>query len=455
MRTIAALLFTVTAAAAEPAADPAALQQIANRIAGTIERHLGKKFEAAIPVEVISRDQLVALGKRNIERLLPPAYLEVARKFAVRMRHIPAGFDLVGTQLELLRTDAVGLYDPDADRYYLVEGAADLTTVPALITAGHELVHAYRDVDKDYWTRMVTALRHDADWSMAIQFLYEGDAQLVGSAVGLAMFHRRGLGEVLPAVAARADRDADLILRGIDAPRLKAFPRMMRHMFVGPYGHGVRLAGAVHRKGGKDALALAYDRPPRSTEQALHPEKYLSDTPDEPTIFFGGEPTAALGPGWRRLLTNVMGEFELRAHLAGVLGAQAARGAAAGWDGARYYLCEGPARASMFHLARHAPLFFGMVSTWDTEADAAQFAVSWAAWAARRDGGTPRTLERGADLLAVETRDGRVEVRILGRDVLVADGVPTGRAAPVFAALSSATRAERKLDAHPSTERRE
>ena len=51
---------------------------------------------------------------------------------------------------------------------------------------------------------------------------------------------------------------------------------------------------------------------PRSTEQVLHPEKYIGKDVDEPTVFAGGDPTKALGGGWQVRFESELFDAETR-----------------------------------------------------------------------------------------------------------------------------------------------
>ncbi len=55
-------------------------------------------------------------------------------------------------------------------------------------------------------------------------------------------------------------------------------------------------------------MTEAYTRPPLSTEQILHPEKYQAK-PDLPTAIELGKLDA--GEGWKELGRNVVGEMQL------------------------------------------------------------------------------------------------------------------------------------------------
>jgi hypothetical protein len=408
------------------------------RITKKLEAFLGPKFRGPVPVQVMTRDELGAFAREAFLRETPKDVIEAQQRLAERLHLVPKGYDIFEKQIEMLQVGALGLYDPQTDRFYLVKGSGSPGTGLFMVTVAHELVHAYRDVDKDYQARTVAAMREDADWGQAIRFLVEGDATLLGEAIGLATAMNKDPDWAMPAVKVKgADPEATMRVARAN-PKLQEFPLVLRESLMGAYVYGLAFAVRVYEHGGLEALAAAYDRPPRSTEQALHPEKYLGPDVDEPTVFTGGDPTAALGEGWRLVLSDAVGELDVRILFFEVLGEKRAMHAAAGWDGARFFFCAKP----------DAPEFLGIVSTWDTEEDARQFADAWVAWASRRDG--KRVAPGGVWANAtVRTREGLVVVRFTGRDVFVADGVPEERVDAVMSALATARRAERAADASP------
>ena len=111
-------------------------------------------------------------------------------------------------------------------------------------------------------------------------------------------------------------------------------------------------------------------RPPATTEQVLHPRKYIDD--ERPSaVRIDGAPLRA--DGWRRIDADVFGELPTSQLLELGADRDAARAAAAGWDGDRYELwrrdvapgdCEYPCRAELVLVA---------VWAFDTAADATEF----------------------------------------------------------------------------------
>ena len=235
--------------------------------------------------------------------------------------------------------------------------------------AAHELAHALSDQHHDL-ERMFDAIpktptgdRH-ADRQRALFSLEEGVATLVG----------RASDPNSPHVAAAHWRDLDY---------LKA-----RTQFL--YTEGADFAQHLHDEGGWELIDKAYQSPPTSTEQILHPERYLAEQQDKPTRVLVPNLAKAL-PGFRPVKANTLGEFGL-SWIAG-------RDAASGWDGDRYVVVENPETGQAIS---------SLYTTWDSNRDAAEFHGSLA----DSNRGQLAALETG-DSLYVE-HDGQGNVFTIG-----------------------------------------
>ena len=435
------VLFALASRAEEP--DPALQKRVEKScaaISAVIEDYLGeKKFEAPVPVLLVTPQFIADFALEMEDRMAPGEEAAYALRMAVRMKQIPPGYDLRAQQAELLKQQVAGLYDADKDCYYVVDRVASVGTPMFTVTAAHELVHAYRDVDKDFWPRVLAAIDHDADWAVAISCLVEGDATLLGQGIGFASIQGNPPGPVVTALADSAGAMAAQMRAMFNAPGLREYPLALREMLLGRYAIGLVFAAEVFKQGGLEALDAAYDQPPRSTEQILHPEKFLGPEVDEPTVLTGGDPTAALGDGWALRIAHVLGEFEASILFTETLGRDRARRAADGWDGARYFFCE----------REGAPGFVGLVSVWDSADEAREFAGAWADWAAQRDGAKGEIDDDRKSTRRIRSADGLVVVRLDGTRVLVADGVPPDRVDDVLAALAAAKSRDRRADENP------
>ena len=130
-------------------------------------------------------------------------------------------------------------------------------------------------------------------------------------------------------------------------------PPFLQAQLLFPYTGGMTFVQELRRRaGGRWTLVDLADRtrPPDSTEQVLHPDKYLRVEEPLPVAL-----NVHPGPGWRRAAAGVWGEWATGE----LVGSQAA----AGWGGDRYELWE---RGGQRRLV--------MRWRWDTRRDAREFA---------------------------------------------------------------------------------
>jgi hypothetical protein len=148
----------------------------------------------------------------------------------------------------------------------------------------------------------------------------------------------------------------------LPAEALGNAPPILRDQLVLPYTLGRAFAVALHARGGWPAVRAAWDAPPRSSEQVLHPEKYAAgEAPRE--VDPGPAPAGA-----RPIADGVLGEAFIRT----LLGASAET-AAAGWGGDRYRTWDVDGRTLL-----------AWRSVWDSESDAREFREALAASLAAR-----------------------------------------------------------------------
>lgn len=236
------------------------------------------------------------------------------------------GFDLRELQLRIVAENTLAAYDYQ-DRTVLIAADAvrdgDLD-VGGRLALAYELTHVLQDQHFQV-RRIVPAPPDTGDAAMATRALVEGDAMLAMRAWGrqyLRPADKRDLGN--------ATTPADPLLD--DAPRLVQGGAMF------PYDEGWAFAQRLHQDGGFAELNRAFARPPRSTEQVLHPEKYAAD--EQPVSVSIAPLEQSLGGSWRTLRTGVFGELALRLLLEPSVGRPTAVGAAAGWGGDGYTILE-------------------------------------------------------------------------------------------------------------------
>ncbi len=345
---------------ATPLPDVALEQQLAGIATETADI---RDLEALPDIDdvVLTRDELVQRLPGMITEDLDPAELEGATRALVALGLLPEGSDLLDLTLRLLGEQVAGFYDPKTDEMIVV---ADGDFSAEAYYYSHEVVHALQDAHLDPDDLMEEITSDNDDESLAMAALYEGDA-VVASTFYL---------EKHPELALDLLREAQT-----DSTELDSAPAAMVVTLVFPYISGQPFVEHLYQDGGWDAVDAAYLDMPASTEQILHPEKYLDR--DNPVTLTLPNPSEAMADGWSEIDQNTLGELQIALLLAnlppgsgfnGVTGQydipDPARNAAAGWDGDRYALwasADGQ-EALVWRTA------------WDTEQDARSFTAALA-----------------------------------------------------------------------------
>jgi hypothetical protein len=167
---------------------------------------------------------------------------------------------------------------------------------------------------------------------------------------------------------------------------LDSAPLVVRRELLFPYTSGVDFIADVYADGQWPAVNRVWETPPQSTEQILHPSKYLAgEAPIPVTVPYL---LGTLGPGWRELEENTNGELDWNILIEQYIDAPTANEAAAGWGGDRFRLLRRDSDSALVFAARTA---------WDSDADARQFFTAFQQVAGRRHGSSlqvspPRTV---------------------------------------------------------------
>jgi hypothetical protein len=395
-------------AVAQPAPDPLAeLLARTDAIAKQVSKQRGLPLKHKVEQEVVDRDEL----RRRLLALAAEHETQTETRAEglslARWGMIPVETDYLQLMIDLLTDQIAGYYDPETKKLTINKAAgADPEWAEMVIT--HELDHALQDqtYDLDTFENLPST---EGDAALARQALVEGDG--VALMIEL-MLARKNVAPPWrdPAVARELERAMGLPSDDL----LDKAPLAVREALLFPYRAGFTFVAALRRKQPWSAVDAAFKRPPRSTEQILHPAKYQSD--DLP-IAVDIKPPAALA-GYRVAHSTVWGElgFSLFVRSHG-LDASAGAQAAAGWGGDRVItLTKGddgkPERA--IGLARFE---------WDSEPDAieAHEAAVRALDAAVLGG----TVEHGETRTRWLGFDGRVTIaERRGTSIVIAHGVP-------------------------------
>lgn len=323
----------------------------------------------------------------------------------------PEGMAIASVMIGSSAADIQGYYDPETDEMVLVGDDDDQLSGLEELVFAHELVHALQDqrLGLDQLTTLYRTTPDDE--ALALAALIEGDASLVQN------LYLESHQEVMPGLVIGALRMLNGGGARVDVPPVLAHTTNFR------YGAGEIFAERLKDEGGWEAVNAAYSDMPVSTEQILHPAKYLER--DDPTPVMLPDLAPAFDEGWNEIHENTLGELQIAVLLddqaVGEFAPLAADAsdAAAGWDGDTYQLWAGDD-------GREALVWR---SVWDSAADASEFTEAirkreaeryGAAWEAIGHG----SVELNADDVSLRVkRAGDRVTYILAPDADIADAL--------------------------------
>ncbi len=237
---------------------------------------------------------------------------------------LPEGFPLREKYIELLGEQVAAFYDQHAHKLVMYEDAS-LENAQNRVVLAHELMHALADQHFGL-KKLPLEIKTNDDRAAAASALVEGEATLVMSEYMLKNMSKQML------------KDSVVGSLTQNMKQLETAPRYLREMLVFPYLRGQEFCATLFGTGEYEAVSKAYDRPPSSTAQILHPEKFLANPREEPLeIVWPGLEVL----GERPIADNVVGEFAMRILFAEWLDAGTGEKAAAGWRGDRYLYYRG------------------------------------------------------------------------------------------------------------------
>jgi hypothetical protein len=313
------------------------------------------------PTESVDRTLITAdeLEEIVVEDFFSEYTDEDARKDVLILSAIgllPEGFELKQFYNDLYSEQIAGFYDSEEKEMYVVQGTGFGGNEK--ITYAHEYTHVLQD--QVYGLEEELGLDEesceaDSERCAAVTALIEGDASLT---------------ELLWFRSYATEEDYKDITRAMDvfeSPILDSAPPYMAADLYFPYEYGYIFVQLLYNEGGYDAVDVAYEDVPLSTEQILHPEQYPEDKPVEVTL---PDLTELLGEGWALFDQNVMGEWYTYLILnkayeeAYQLSEAVAERAAEGWGGDAYAFYLNDATDDVV---------FVMDTIWDTIEDADEF----------------------------------------------------------------------------------
>jgi hypothetical protein len=345
-----------------------------------------------------SRADIERMLVKNLDEESTPEELRASELALKKFGLVPAEFRLRPFYIGLLTEQVMGYYDPKTQVFYLADWVGLDEQEPVM---AHELTHALQDQHYNL-RRFEHWPKGDSDAELAAHALVEGDAMLA-----MSLYVMRDL--------KRAVAMMKSVSGGGSTEQIDRAPRALRESLLFPYERGLSWVQQLYKRGGWAQVSQAFTDLPQSTEQIMHAEKYFAH--EAPMKVELTDIARTLGAGWRRIDTDVNGEWGYYQILAEhLLNSGEAERAAAGWGGDRYALYE---------QAQTGRVLVAQATVWDTEQDAREFFDAYGKRTeARYKDAQPDPRLTTPARNVWRTSEGLVVVERQGARVLVVEGLP-------------------------------
>jgi hypothetical protein len=198
---------------------------------------------------------------------------------------------------------------------------------------------------------------------------------------------------------------------GSQFPVFENAPLYLRQTLVFPYTKGLLFQERLVEHDGRQAFVEPFRRPPASTQQILHPEKYVAGAkPTSPAL-----PDPHLPHGYKGLVAGTLGELEHQILLEQYASKDTAREIAPHWRGCTFELRENK-------KAGHVVLLYAV--EWDNEETARRYFAAYRQ-VMQKKWKHMTVAADGADSLTGTGDDGRFILERKGAVITSMEGLPT------------------------------
>ncbi len=356
LKLLLGLTLTNLAVCSSSRADEAACAVAATALEQSIKiRGLERRSE--VPCLVSDKAEVEKFLRETIATKLPANKIEMEQLVYRALGVVPDEYDYANGIIQLYASQIGGYYDPEKKHFIM---AAWMPAMLQSTVAVHELTHALQDQHFDL-EKMMDPKLENGDQLLAIAALVEGDATAVMTD------YMRALAGQAP-LSKEANIDA-LLLQQVLAGSAGGFektPEALRVLLLFPYTSGLRFVHRLLLRGGYTEVDKAFQNPPTSSREILHPEVYLSQ--GLPSSIPSREELDRAGATGEIVYTDTIGEFGISAILgAGLKQKSEAVAAATGWLGDR---------VAVFKVSETERVV-SWKTRWESERDAEEFAQAY------------------------------------------------------------------------------
>jgi len=399
--------------AGTPKAPMSALLAAADEIVRQVGALRGLAPKKTLQRGVLSRPDIGTKLKARLDQEYAPGEIRSESRVLHRLGLLPPDVDYEKLLLDVLMEQVAGFYDPFTAKLYIADWLPLEMQRPAM---AHEIEHALQDQHFGL-KQFSTPLKDNGDRQLARAALVEGDGTLL-----MLEFQAQAMGlptEQLPDLVTTMGKQM-LEMGMASTPIFAKAPAFLKETLIFPYFSGLQLVAQLKRQGGWARVDQAWKSPPETTEQVLHPEKYLAG---EKAIPVNPPSLSTQLSGRKEDRRDVLGELGWRILLLQAVPEADAAAAAKGWGGDRIISYSDAAKPDA------APTVL-LASAWDSEADAAEAEAAAKKLIARLGGKTAPVagvvVDPNRDEWLVERHGSRVALLL---------GAPTGTATVAMAEL--------------------
>jgi hypothetical protein len=384
--------------------DPRAQQLCgqANQIARELTQISGMPLHHPVPCDFITKAKISEFLQRRVKEAAKPGEIRAEELTLKKFGLVPPDFDLAKNTVDLLTEQAAAFYDYDRKKLFITETTPSETQEPVL---AHELSHALADQNYNLG-KFVRQGRQSDDGSTARLAVMEGQATWL-----MAEYLARKNGQTLKDSPALVKAMSSLSEASGQFPVYENAPLYLRLSLVFPYTKGMIFQNDLFQRDGQAAFGEVFRKPPLSTQQIIHPEKYFD--PVKPTDPELPDPPS-LKHGYKALVGGSLGELEHAILIEQFAGKSTADQIAPHWRGCNFALLENK-------KTQRVVLLYAV--EWDDERIAAQYFSAYQT-AMRKKWKSMKVTGKTPDSVDGEGDDGAFQLRRKGAIVTSVEGLP-------------------------------
>jgi hypothetical protein len=363
----------------------------------------GMPLKHPVPCDYITKQKINDFLNKRVKEVSNPEELRAEELTLKKFGLVPPEFDLTRNTVDLLTEQAAAFYDYDKKKLFITESTPGENQQGVL---SHELAHAIADQNY-HLGKFIRAGRKSDDGSAARLAVMEGQATWLMSEL-LAQRNGQSL-TTSPGLLASMTS----ISEGGQYPVFDQSPLYLRMTLVFPYTKGMLFQHALYVRDGKDSFGEVFLKPPVSTQQILHPDKYFEGVkPTQPAL-----PDPKLGKGYKGLVGGSLGELDHQVMIEQYSGKERAGEIGPHWRGCTFQLMENK-------KAKRVVLLYAV--EWDSEVAARDYFSAYRYQLEKKWKQMTVTTDT-ADLLTGTGDDGRFELRRNGAIVTSVEGMEQAR----------------------------